>query len=159
MTPVAFKEHNVVFGEGQPEYIPLPAYMDETDPSVPVLTCWEFTDEEIATLIRTKQVWLRQLSFGGNIQPLVPQVENPFVQEVTLTLRPFVERAIRSFITLKDISDQPTETLHLAEVRLKELLADLRTKGEPIPSFVSFNIGTISEFLLHRQAAENAHLN
>lgn len=70
MTPVKFPEHNVVFAADQPEYQPLPAFKDVKLPSVPVVTCWELTEEEIQRVIETKQVWLSQLTFGQNLQPV-----------------------------------------------------------------------------------------
>lgn len=158
MQPVLFKEHNVVFGEGQPEYLPLPAYVSE-DPTVPVITCWEFTDEEIEELVRTKRLYLRQLTFGENLQPLAPQVHSPFVETVQLHKRPFVEVACLSFLTADLITKQSTEAMQLACLKLREMIADLSGKGEPIPSFVSFNLGTLNEFIEHRIAADNAHLN
>lgn len=162
MTPVSFKYHNVVFGKDQPEYVPLPAYVDQQDPTVPVLTCWEFTDEEIEQLVRTKQVWLRQLTFGGDIQPLAPQVENPFVQVVTLQQRPFIEVAERAYISLEDASKQSTEVLIISLSRVKEALTAWRRVNEADsipPGHFAFNIGLISDLVSHREAAANAGLN
>lgn len=76
MKPVEFEGHNTVFGANQPQYLPLPAHIDTTDPSSPVLTCWEFTDEEIESLKKTKRLWIQQLTFHQPYHPILP-----FVQE------------------------------------------------------------------------------
>lgn len=60
MKPKKFKGQNVVFGENQPEYQPLPALVI---PGVEgeVITFWTFSDEELATMIENKGFYLSQL--------------------------------------------------------------------------------------------------
>lgn len=43
MKPKKFNEVNVIYGEGQPEYLPLPAHKTEAGE---VTTCWELSPEE-----------------------------------------------------------------------------------------------------------------
>lgn len=76
MKPIDFPERNVVYGEGQPEYIPLPACRF---PEGRVVTCWQLTAEEIATVMRTGRLWLTQLTFHTPLQPIMPQAERPFL--------------------------------------------------------------------------------
>lgn len=68
MKPVEFKGQNVVFGQDQPEYQPLPALRM---PDGEVITCWETTDEQLQEVIRTKRVYLKQLTFNGPLQPVM----------------------------------------------------------------------------------------
>ena len=42
MKPKQFPESNVVYGENQDEYLPLPAH--KTEEGI-VITCWELSDE------------------------------------------------------------------------------------------------------------------
>lgn len=69
MKPKEFKGQNVVFGEGQPEYLPLPALRM---PDGEVITCWELTDEEISDIVKNKCFYLSQLTFNGSLQPIRP---------------------------------------------------------------------------------------
>ena len=79
MTPILFKQRNTVFAENQPEYYPLPACV--TDEGV-VITCWQFSANELSIVQKTRQVWLKQLTFGQPLQPQSVQVENPFGEQV-----------------------------------------------------------------------------
>lgn len=74
MQPIEFPGSNVVFGKDQPEYRPLPALVLQ-DSFRSVITCWELTDEEIEELTRTKRLYLKQLTFGNPLQPLLPTVD------------------------------------------------------------------------------------
>jgi hypothetical protein len=69
MKPVEFPGHNVVFGEGQSEYLPLPALLM---PDGEVITCWEMTDEELAEVMRTKRIYFKNLTFNHALQPILP---------------------------------------------------------------------------------------
>lgn len=69
MTPVKFKGHNAVYGEGQPEYNPLPVKLDAEEGSV--TSVWELTDEEIEEITRTRRIKVKQLNFGQNLQPIL----------------------------------------------------------------------------------------
>lgn len=71
MKPIPFKGQNVVFGENQPEYLPLPALKM---PDGEVITCWEFTDEEIEDIVQNKCIYLKQFTFNNPLQPLLPLV-------------------------------------------------------------------------------------
>lgn len=68
MKPVEFKGQNVVFGEGQPEYQPLPALRM---PDGEVITCWEISDDELKLIQETKRIYLKQLTFNNPIQPVM----------------------------------------------------------------------------------------
>ncbi len=65
MKPIEFEGQTHVLGKGQPEYQPLPAAIEGNC----VTTCWEISEEELATMIKTKRLWLHQLTFGQPLQP------------------------------------------------------------------------------------------
>lgn len=70
MKPVAFPEANVIFAEEQPEYLPLPALRKGNS----VTSCWELSEEEIETLLRTKRIFFTVLTFGKPLQPQRPHL-------------------------------------------------------------------------------------
>jgi len=79
MKPVEFKEQNVVFGKGQPQYQDLPAYLNRTQETGEAVTCWELSKEEIEEIVKTKRIWLNQLTFHSPFQPIVPSVSMPWM--------------------------------------------------------------------------------
>jgi hypothetical protein len=74
MTPIEFPEHNLVLAKDQPQYQPLPVFMNDTE----TVSCWKLTFLERLTLLFTGRLWVRQLTFGHQLQPQLPQVERPF---------------------------------------------------------------------------------
>lgn len=79
MTPTTFPQSNIVIAKDQPEYIPLPACVCHTGV---VISCWALSKEEVNQIAESQLLWLKQLTFGQPLQPLVPQVENPFEDKV-----------------------------------------------------------------------------
>ncbi len=65
MKPTTFKGQNIVFGENQPEYLPLPA-LRMTDGEV--ITCWELSEQEIEDIVKNKKMFLSQLTYGHPLQ-------------------------------------------------------------------------------------------
>lgn len=80
MKPIDFPEANTTFAANQPQYIPLPAYTDDEGRAI---SCWELTPEERQKIAETGILWLHQLTFGEPLQPILPTVDYPFVQEQT----------------------------------------------------------------------------
>lgn len=77
----------IVLGEGQPQYVPLPAvYIDSVER--PMVTRWRLTDEERSAIAEGADVVLQQLTFRAPFQPVNLQVvmpeENPVLVEVTV---------------------------------------------------------------------------
>lgn len=72
MIPVKFPGYNIVFGEDQPEYQPLPALRlsDGT-----VITCWQLSDIDINDILKTRRFYLKQLTFGQQLQPILPMTD------------------------------------------------------------------------------------
>lgn len=65
MKPVKFPEVNATFGEGQPQYEPLPVLQF---PDGQVISCWELSEK--ARVAETGQIWLSQLTFNRPLQPV-----------------------------------------------------------------------------------------
>lgn len=71
-----FEPIETVFGEGQPEYLPLPAvYLSQ--PNVPVITRWRFTQEERVKIANGADLVHTSLTFGSRLQPVCLQVCMP----------------------------------------------------------------------------------
>lgn len=67
MEPIKFDGVNVVYGENQPEYMPLPAHRNDNGD---VMTCWKLTDEEIQQVVKNGCIWVGQLTFNQPLQPM-----------------------------------------------------------------------------------------
>ncbi|KAA6348497.1 hypothetical protein EZS27_004097 [termite gut metagenome] len=68
MKPIKFKEQNVTFAENQPEYIPLPAFKNNSDQGE-VISCWHLSFMERIRLLFTGRIWLCLLSFNNPLTP------------------------------------------------------------------------------------------
>lgn len=79
MKPIKTKQTNIVYGEGQEDYQPLPAWRNEEGQ---VVTCWELTDEEVQRIIESKKIYLMQLTFNQALQPVSLHSENPVIEYV-----------------------------------------------------------------------------
>jgi hypothetical protein len=75
MTPIKFPQANITIAENQPEYFPLPALVTQEGM---VITAWVLSDVEVNMLAETRLLWLKMLTFGQPLQPIMPQTENPF---------------------------------------------------------------------------------
>ncbi len=47
-----------------------------------VISCWVLSKAELNIIAQSQLLWLKQLTFGQPLQPLVPQVEDPFTDKV-----------------------------------------------------------------------------
>jgi hypothetical protein len=77
MTPIEFPEQTIVWAKDQPPYLPLPAYTNEQE----TISCWRLTWRERLRVLWSGRLWLRQMNFGGALQPQCPSVESPFVAQ------------------------------------------------------------------------------
>ncbi|MCR4301807.1 MAG: hypothetical protein NUV51_09370 [Sulfuricaulis sp.] len=64
----------VIFAANQPQYVPLPASVDEAGT---VMTEWEPTAEELTRLMCGGRVRLWVLTFGHPLQPVALEVIEP----------------------------------------------------------------------------------
>jgi len=78
MDAIEFKEQNIVIAKDQPEYIPLPALVDENGN---VVTCWKLSTDEIEKISKTGELWLQVMTFNQPLQPLYLTVEKTEVIE------------------------------------------------------------------------------
>lgn len=69
MKPLNFEGANVTFAKDQPQYIQLPAYLDEDGT---VITEWEFSDEERARIAKGENIRISTLTFNQALQPFRP---------------------------------------------------------------------------------------
>lgn len=75
-TPAKFNGYNVTIAENQAPYLPLPARASG-DENGTVITCWEFTEDELSELLKTRRLWFSHWTFNRPFQPLAPSVEQP----------------------------------------------------------------------------------
>lgn len=81
MTPIKFKQCNRVYGEGQPEYLPLPA-LAVGDDNDTVITCWQLTFRERLKVLFSGRFWFSMLNFRRPLTPILPSVDQPFKETV-----------------------------------------------------------------------------
>ncbi len=82
MKPIEFPEQNVVFAKDQPEYMPLPAFVDRSSPRGEVVSCWKLSFRERLRLLFSGRLWVCLLSFNG---PLTPSFFTTKKEEVLAT--------------------------------------------------------------------------
>lgn len=76
MKPITFPEHNFVFAKDQPEYTPLPAFIDKEDQTGQVIFCMSLSFKERLKLLFTGKLWCSLMMFRnketGWVNPLTP---------------------------------------------------------------------------------------
>jgi hypothetical protein len=78
MIPVAFPESNAVLARDQGEYEPLAVYIfPNHDLTGRIACCFRLSDAEIAEIVRTRTLWVQQLTFGRRFQPIGLSVSRP----------------------------------------------------------------------------------
>ena len=75
MIPIKFPEHTMIWAENQPEYLPLPAFVNGRE----TISCWQLTWRERLLFLIGRPLWLRQSNYGRPLQPQLPTIEYPFV--------------------------------------------------------------------------------
>lgn len=63
----------VEIAKDQPEYLPLPARVDNGK----VITCWKFTFKERLKILFTGSLFLSLFTFGNPLQPIRFDLDNP----------------------------------------------------------------------------------
>lgn len=69
MRPTSFKEQNVVFAKNQKQYLPLPAFKNDSQ-SGEVISCWKLSFKERLTLLFRGKLWVIVLTFNNRLQPM-----------------------------------------------------------------------------------------
>lgn len=70
MKPIEFKEHNVVYAKDQKEYMPLPAFKNNSAEGE-VISCWQLSFKERLKILFTGKLWVSLMSFN---KPLTPSL-------------------------------------------------------------------------------------
>lgn len=73
--PSEFFGQNVVFAKDQPEYLPLPAFLDKQIPLT--VTCWKLSPEELEEVQKTGKVYI--VIHSAIMQPMNVEGKNPLV--------------------------------------------------------------------------------
>ena len=68
MKPVKFEEHNIEIGKDQEEYGTLPAFVDKEVGAV--VYCMELSEEELLEVVKTRQIWVSQMTMNSPMQPI-----------------------------------------------------------------------------------------
>lgn len=69
MKPIEFKEQSVIVAKDQPEYLPLPAYIDPNHPQGEVVFCMGLSIKERIKLLFTGKLWCALLCFHKPVTP------------------------------------------------------------------------------------------
>lgn len=77
MKPIEFLGQNVIYAKDQPEYLPLPAYVDRSDPTGRAVSCWKMDWRERIKVILTGRIYLQLLTFQQPLQPQIVSVDSP----------------------------------------------------------------------------------
>lgn len=74
MSPITFTGSNIVFGDGQPQYRPLPAHLADDGR---LTCCWKLTWRERAVIFFKGIIWHQVLTFNQRLQPQLLGVRKP----------------------------------------------------------------------------------
>jgi hypothetical protein len=80
MKIIKFPEHNIVYAENQPEYMPLPAFK-VGDRKGTIICCWKLSWRERFKLFMTGLIWHRIMTFNHPLQPQLLEVDKPLKTE------------------------------------------------------------------------------
>lgn len=83
LEPVGFPEQNTVYAKDQPEYKPLPAYVDQSSDVGSVVTCWRLPFRDRIKILLTGRLWLSTWTFRQPLQPLYLSVDKSDVLQST----------------------------------------------------------------------------
>jgi len=70
MTPIEFKEQNVVFAKDQLPYLPLPAMVDVNSDQGEVVTCWNLSLSERLRVLFKGNIWMTMMTFHKPVTPV-----------------------------------------------------------------------------------------
>lgn len=79
MKNIKFEGCNVVYGKGQPQYIPLHAQKAGNV----TITCYKLSFKERLKVLFTGVIWLGQMNFDKPLQPQLPSVnKNDLIENI-----------------------------------------------------------------------------
>jgi len=77
MKPIEFEGFNIILAKDQPQYLPLPVFLNRKSREGEVVSCWQLTMKERFKILFTGILWLSQWTFFRPLQPIRPSVESP----------------------------------------------------------------------------------
>lgn len=80
MKIVKFPEHNIIFAENQPEYLPLPAHRFG-DKEGRIVCCWKLSFLERLNILFKGKIWHEILTFNQSLQPQLLTLEKPAMKD------------------------------------------------------------------------------
>lgn len=83
MKPIEFKEQTAVYGKGQPQYIPLPVFVNKGE-NGEVVSCWQLSFWERLRILFTGKIWLSLMMFG---RPLTPSKLTTKKSDLLVTIK------------------------------------------------------------------------
>lgn len=78
MKSKSFEQQNAIFGAKQPQYSPLPAFMDEAEGTATF--CFELDEKEREQIASTNEIYLTVLTHNKELQPIGSSLLNPFAE-------------------------------------------------------------------------------
>ncbi len=70
MKPIEFSEQNTIIAENQPEYLPLPAFKNDSTEGE-VVSCWELSFIERIRILFTGKLWVMIMTFNQGLAPIL----------------------------------------------------------------------------------------
>lgn len=80
MIPAPFPEANVLLAMGQEEYEPMHVHLEADTTERCMTACFRLSDAEIDELVRTRTLWIRQLTFGRGYAPIALSTQKPLLK-------------------------------------------------------------------------------
>ena len=81
MKPIEFTEQNCVFAKDQKEYLPLPAFRNDSEQGE-VISCWKLSFIERMRILFTGKLWVSLMTFNN---PLTPSFFSTKKSDVLIT--------------------------------------------------------------------------
>jgi len=75
MKLIEFPQQNIIIAKDQPQYNPMPAYIDDEGK---VLCCWKLTFIDRLKILFSGKIWHLIMTFKTPIQPQKLMIESPF---------------------------------------------------------------------------------
>jgi len=79
MELIEFPEQTIIVAKDQPEYNPMPAFIQDDDVGT-LVCCWHLTLKERIKLLWTGKLWHTILTFKRSVQPQRLEVNYPFIK-------------------------------------------------------------------------------
>lgn len=83
MKLIEFPEQTHVIAKNQPQYNPMPAWIEEYDSQGGegrIICCWQLTIKERIKLLFSGKLWHHILTFQNPVQPQLLQLDSPFIK-------------------------------------------------------------------------------